>query len=161
MTNEDHKRYMARAIELSHQAAIVDSSGGAFGTVIVRDGKIIGEGRNRVVAENDPTWHGEIQAIREACKKIGSFKLEGATLYTSAQPCPMCLGATYWAGIMNVFYAATVEDALKYGNFDDSMIYEEIAKPVEQRKMALKQIMRPEAVEVWKQYAAKADKIQY
>lgn len=161
MTDDDHKRFMARAIELSHQAAIVDSSGGAFGTVIVLDGKIIGEGRNRVVAENDPTWHGEVQAIRAACKSLGTFKLEGATLYTSAEPCPMCLGATYWAGIKDVYYAATVGDALKYGNFDDSFIYEEIHKPVEQRQMRLKQIMQPEAVEVWKQYAARTDKVQY
>lgn len=159
--DEDHKKFMARAIELSRQAAIIDSSGGAFGTVIVQDGKIIGEGRNRVVAENDPTWHGEIQAIRAACKAVGNFKLDGATLYTSAEPCPMCLGATYWAGIKTVFYAATVGDALEYGNFDDSMIYDEIKKPVDQRSMSIKQIMQPEAVEVWKEYAAKSDKIQY
>lgn len=161
MADDDHKRFMARAIELSHQAAIIDSSGGAFGAVIVLNGKIIGEGRNRVVAENDPTWHGEMQAIRAACKSLGSFRLEGATLYTSAAPCPMCLGATYWAGIKDVYYGATVGDALKYGNFDDRFIYDEIKKPVEQRQMRLKQIMQAEAVEVWKQYGAKADKVQY
>jgi tRNA(Arg) A34 adenosine deaminase TadA len=161
MTDDDHKRFMARAIELSRQAAIIDSSGGAFGTVIVQDGKIIGEGRNRVVAENDPTWHGEIQAIREACKAVGSFKLEDATLYTSAEPCPMCLGATYWAGIKAVYYGASIGDALKYGNFDDSMIYDEIRKPVDQRALPIKQIMQCEAVEVWKEYAAKTDKVPY
>lgn len=161
MADEDHARFMARAIELSRKAAIVESTGGAFGTVIVKDGEIIGEGRNCVVAQNDPTWHGEIEAIRNACKAEQTFSLEGATLYTSAEPCPMCLGATYWAGIKEVYYAATVSDALKYGNFDDSMIYEEIRKPMDQRSMKITQIMQPEAVEVWKEYAAKADKIQY
>ena len=161
MADEDHERFMARAIELSYQAAIVDSSGGAFGTVIVKDGKIIGEGRNCVVSQKDPTWHGEIEAIRNACKAVDSFSLEGATLYTSAEPCPMCLGATYWAGIKTLYYAAQVEDALKYGNFDDSFIYSEIRKPTDQRTMKITQIMRPEAVEVWKQYAAKTDKVQY
>lgn len=161
MADEDHKRFMARAIALSRKAAIIESSGGAFGTVIVKDGKIIGEGRNCVVAENDPTWHGEIEAIRNACRALGSFSLESATLYTSAEPCPMCLGATYWAGIKTVYYAATVADALKYGNFDDSMIYSEIRKPADQRTMKLAQIMQPEAVEVWKEYAAKTDRVQY
>ncbi|MEO7865540.1 MAG: nucleoside deaminase [Sphingomicrobium sp.] len=161
MADENNDKFMARAIELSRKAAIIDSSGGAFGTVIVKDGEIIGEGRNCVVAENDPTWHGEIEAIRNACRDQGTFNLEGATLYTSAEPCPMCLGATYWAGIKTVYYAANVEDALKYGNFDDSMIYDEIRKPMDQRSMKLTQIMRPEAVEVWKEYAAKTDKIQY
>ena len=161
MADENHEKFMARAIELSRKAAIVESTGGAFGTVIVKDGEIIGEGRNCVVAENDPTWHGEIEAIRNACRKVGSFSLEGATLYTSAEPCPMCLGATYWAGIKTVYYAATVADALKYGNFDDSMIYAEIRKPANERSMKLTQIMQPEAVEVWKEYSEKTDKIQY
>lgn len=161
MADQDHEKFMARAIELSRKAAIVESTGGAFGTVIVMDGEIIGEGRNCVVAENDPTWHGEVEAIRNACKAKETFNLEGATLYTSAEPCPMCLGATYWAGIKDVYYAANVADALEYGNFDDSMIYEEIRKPMDQRSMHLTQIMRPEAVEVWKEYAAKTDRIQY
>ena len=161
MADTDDDRFMARAIELSRKAAIIDSSGGAFGTVIVKDGEIIGEGRNCVVAENDPTWHGEIEAIRNACRKLGSFSLEGATLYTSAEPCPMCLAATYWAGIKSVYYAATIADALKYGNFDDSMIYTEIRKPADQRTMKLTQIMQPEAVEVWKEYSEKTVRVQY
>jgi tRNA(Arg) A34 adenosine deaminase TadA len=161
MTATDDNTYMARAIELSRKTSLEDSAGGAFGCVIVKDGKIIGEGANRVVAENDPTWHGEIEAIRKACKAEGSFKLEGATLYTSAEPCPMCMAATYWAGIKRVFYAAQIEDALEYGNFDDSFIYSELRKPVEDRSIEIKQIMRPEAVEVWKLYQQKADKVQY
>lgn len=158
---EDDKRFMSRAIELSEKTSMVDSAGGVFGTVIVQNGQIIGEGANRVVAENDPTWHGEIQAIREACKKVGSFKLTGATLYTSAEPCPMCAAAAYWAGIERIFYAATCEDALEYGDFDDTMIYAELKKPATDRSIPAQQIMRDEAVEVWKKYKAKPDKVHY
>ena len=158
---EDDRRFMARAIALSEETSIVESAGGAFGCVIVREGAIIGEGANRVVAENDPTWHAEIAAIRNACRSEGSFKLPAATLYTSAEPCPMCLAACYWAGIETVYYASQVEDALQYGNFDDSMIYDEIRKPMGERSMAVRQIMRAEAVEVWKKYQAKEDTVQY
>lgn len=158
---EDDKRFMRRAIELSERTSMVESAGGVFGTVIVQDGRIIGEGANRVVAENDPTWHGEIQAIREACRKLGSFKLTGATLYTSAEPCPMCAAAAYWAGIERIFYAATCEDALEYGDFDDTMIYAELKKPATERSIPARQILRDEAVEVWKKYKAKPDKVHY
>jgi guanine deaminase len=158
---EDDRTFMARAIALSERTSIEDSAGGAFGCVIVRDGAVIGEGANRVVAENDPTWHAEVAAIRDACRAQGSFKLVRATLYTSAEPCPMCMAACYWAGIETVFYAAQVEDALQYGNFDDSMIYDEIRKPAGERAIAIRQIMRAEAVEVWKKYQAKKDRIQY
>jgi guanine deaminase len=160
MTETD-SRFMARAIALSEETSIVESAGGAFGCVVVQDGAIIGEGANRVVAENDPTWHAEMAAIRNACRSTGKFKLEKATLYTSSEPCPMCMAACYWAGIETVFYASQVEDALQYGNFDDSMIYDEIRKPAEERTIAIKQIMRAEAVEVWKKYQAKKDRIQY
>lgn len=160
MTSDDEK-FMRRAIALSEKTSLIDSAGGVFGTVIVRDGEIIGEGANRVVAENDPTWHGEIEAIRNACRKVGSFKLTGATLYTSAEPCPMCMAASYWAGISRVFYAATNEDALEYGDFDDSMIYGELRKPIAQRSITCTQIMQEEAVEVWKKYKNKADRVPY
>lgn len=160
MTDDD-RRFMQRAIELSEKTSLIDSAGGAFGSVIVQNGVIIGEGANRVVAENDPTWHGEIDAIRNACRKVGSFKLAGATLYTSAEPCPMCAAAAYWAGIERVFYAATCEDALQYGDFDDTMIYAELRKPVGERSMPARQIMRAEAVEVWKKYRDKADRVPY
>jgi guanine deaminase len=160
MTDDD-RRFMARAIALSEETSIVEGAGGAFGCVIVQDGTIIGEGANRVVAENDPTWHAEMAAIRQACRSLSSFKLPAATLYTSAEPCPMCMAACYWAGIEAVFYASQVEDALAYGNFDDSMIYDEVRKPVSERSIRIKQIMRAEAVEVWKRYQAKDDKIQY
>jgi guanine deaminase len=158
---QDDARFMKRAIELSAKTSLVDNAGGVFGCVIVRDGEILGEGANRVVAENDPTWHGEMEAIRAACKKEGSFKLKNATLITSAEPCPMCMAAIYWAGIERVVYASTNGDALEYGDFDDSMIYRELAKPVNQRSVKCEQIMREEAVEVWKKYKAKADRVPY
>ena len=160
MTDDD-RRFMTRAIALSEATSISEGAGGAFGCVIVQNGVIIGEGANRVVAENDPTWHAEVAAIRNACRAQGSFKLHAAVLYTSAEPCPMCMAACYWAGIATVFYASQVEDALHYGNFDDSMIYDEIRKPAGERAIAIKQIMRAEAVEVWKKYQAKEDKVQY
>ena len=160
MTEQD-RHFMARAIELSEKTSLIDSAGGVFGTVIVQNGQIIGEGANRVVAENDPTWHGEIQAIRNACAKVGSFKLPGSVLYTSAEPCPMCAAAAYWAGIERIFYASTCEDALEYGDFDDSMIYGELKKPVGERSVPAQQIMREEAVEVWKKYKAKSDRVPY
>ena len=158
---EDDRKFMTRAIELSEQTALIDSAGGVFGCVIVQDGKILAEGRNRVVAENDPTWHGEIEAIRKACKAEGSFKLRDATLYTSAEPCPMCMAAAYWAGVKAVYYAAQVEDALQYGGFDDSMIYAELKKDVGDRSIPIKQIMRAEAVAVWKKYQQKDDRVPY
>jgi tRNA(Arg) A34 adenosine deaminase TadA len=158
MTDED---FMRRAIELSRQTALVESAGGVFGTVIVQDGKIIAEGANRVVAENDPTWHGEIEAIRKACKAEGSFRLRDATLYTSAEPCPMCMAAAYWAGIKRVVYASTNADALQYGDFDDSMIYGELRKPPGERSIPMRQMLRAEAVEVWKAYKEKPDRVPY
>jgi guanine deaminase len=159
--NEDDKTYMSRAIALSAKTSLVDCAGGVFGSVIVKDGQIIGEGANRVVAENDPTWHGEIEAIRNACKTAGSFKLTGATLYTSAEPCPMCMAAAYWAGIERVYYASTNADARQYGDFDDDVIYKELAKPVDHRSIACTQIMQDEAVEVWKAYHDKPDRVPY
>lgn len=160
MTDDDVK-FMKRAIELSEKTSLIDSAGGVFGSVIVQDGTILAEGANRVVAENDPTWHGEMEAIRKACKKAGSFKLKNATLYTSAEPCPMCMAAAYWAGIERVYYGATNEDALKYGDFDDSMIYAELAKPTPKRSIHCTQMMQEEAVEVWKKYKNKPDRVPY
>ena len=161
MTEQDQK-FMQRAIELSAETSLVKKAGGVFGTVIVdKDGNILAEGANRVVAENDPTWHGEMEAIRKACKKVGSFKLKGCTLYSSAECCPMCAAAAYWAGIEKIFYAATVGDALEYGNFDDSMIYAELKKPTTQRSIPAEQILREEAVEVWEKYKNMPGRVQY
>jgi len=162
MVTEQDKKYMRRAIELAAETSLVKKAGGVFGAVIVdRHGNIIGEGANRVVAENDPTWHGEIEAIRAACKKVGSFKLSGCTLYTAGECCPMCAAAGYWAGIERIFYAATCGDALEYGNFDDSMIFAELKKPATTRSIPAEQLMRQECVEVWKQYKVMPGRIQY
>jgi len=157
----EHEKFIRMAIELSARAALEHSTGGAFGSVLVKDGKVISTGMNRVVASHDPTWHGEMEAIRLACITLKSFKLPGCILYTSAEPCPMCMATCYWAGIEQVFYAATVEDAFEYGNFDDRPIYEQLALPKEQRSIKMTQMLQEEAVDVWKQYKAKPDKVPY
>jgi guanine deaminase len=160
-THADHERFMRRAIELSKRAALEECTGGAFGTVIVKDGEIIAEGTNHVVANNDPTCHGEMEAIRQACKKLNTFKLNGCVLYTSSEPCPMCLTAAYWARIDKLFYGAGIDDAKQYGDFDDRPFYKEVALPAEKRSLPCKQILREEAVEIWKKYQAKPDKVHY
>lgn len=163
MSEQNHEKFMRRAIELSEIASLKEKSGGVFGSVIVKDNKIIAEGYNQVIKENDPTWHGEMQAIREACKKLKSPHLEGCVLYTSAQPCPMCLATAYWAHLDKIYYAAHVEDALKYGNFDDSQIYSELAKDAKNRVLPCIELntMRPEAVKIWQAYAEMPDRKPY
>lgn len=162
---DHHKQYnsefMKKAIDLSKRASIIEKSGGVFGAVIVKDGKIIGEGYNQVKRHNDPTWHAEMQAIREACKKMGSPHLEGCILYTSAECCPMCLAAAYWAHIDHIFYGARIEDSLKYGDFQDVGILDEIRKDPKQRTIKFTEMMRPEAVEIWKEFAALPDRARY
>jgi tRNA(Arg) A34 adenosine deaminase TadA len=161
MSNDAHTPFLRRAIELSARAALEFSTGGAFGAVIVKDGRIVSEGMNRVVASHDPTWHAEMEAIRLASVTLQSFKLTRCILYTSAEPCPMCLASSYWAGIESIYFAASVDDALTYGNFDDRFIYEELARPPAERKLKLHQALRDEAIEVWKRYQAKSDKVPY
>jgi guanine deaminase len=158
MTDE-HRQYMARAIELARRG-VEKNSGGPFGCVVVKGGEIVGEGNNRVTSTNDPTAHAEIVAIRNACNKLGSFQLEGCTIYTSCEPCPMCLGAIYWARPERVFYACDRDDAANIG-FDDDFIYEELEKNNGDRKLELTSLMRDEALEVFGQWAAKPDKIEY
>lgn len=161
LTQADHERFMRRAIELAHHASLDYSTGGVFGAVIVKDGEIISEGMNRVVASHDPTWHAEMEAIRLACVTLQNFKLDDCILYASGEPCPMCLATSYWAGIPTIYYASGIEDALEYGNFDDSFITEEFMKPKSERKIQPIQILRDEAVEVWKQYKNKPDRVEY
>jgi guanine deaminase len=161
MTNKKDEQFMTKAIELSRKASIIEKSGGVFGAVIVKDGKIIGEGYNQVIRHNDPTWHAEMQAIREACAKLKTPHLEGCILYTSAECCPMCLSAAYWAHIDHIYYGATTGDALKYGNFADIDILDEIRKDPKDRRISFTEISRPQAVEVWKEYAALTDKVHY
>lgn len=152
---------MRKAIELSRRASIVEKSGGVFGAVIVKDGEIIAEGYNQVIRHNDPTWHAEMQAIREACKKMGSPHLEGCTLYTSAECCPMCLSAAYWAHLDHIYYGAKVEDSLKYGDFQDVDILAELRKDPKDRRIKFTEMMRPEAVEVWKEFSKMPDRARY
>ena len=157
----NHKKFMQRAIELSREAALIKKTGGPFGAVVVKDGKIIGEGYNQVLKHNDPTWHGEMHAIREACKLMQSPHLEGAILYTSSEPCPMCLGAAYWAHIKYIYYSSTVEDALQYGDFQDFDMYREFKIAPNERKIKIYNIMREDAVECWKQFSNTPDRAKY
>ena len=149
---------MQRAIELSIES--VNSGGGPFGSVIVKDNKIISEGMNRVTVNNDPTAHGEIVAIREATKGLNNFNLKGCELYSSTEPCPMCLSAIYWARIDKVYYANTRNDAQKI-DFDDSLIYSELVKKIDQRKIPMIQIMREEGLKAFELWDKKTDKIKY
>lgn len=153
--------FMKRAIELSRRASIVEKTGGVFGAVVVKDGKIIAEGYNQVIKHNDPTWHAEMHAIREACKKLGTPHLEGCDIYTSAECCPMCLATAYWAHVRHIYYGATTEDALKYGDFADIDILDEVRKDPKERRIKFTEKMRPEAVEVWKEFAAMPDHVHY
>jgi tRNA(Arg) A34 adenosine deaminase TadA len=158
MSDIDHEKFMRRAIELSALAGVEYGTGGPFGAVVVKENKIVAEGMNRVIASNDPTWHGEIEAIRLACITLRTFKLTGCTLYTTSSPCPMCLAASIWADIERIYYSATVEETLQYGQFDNRWVYRELGLPPEQRRIPLTRLLPNEAVEVWKKYQAKTDK---
>ena len=150
--------FMKRAIELSLES--VNKGGGPFGCVIVKDEKIVSEGSNKVTSSKDPTAHGEIVAIREACKKINNFSLSGFELYSSCEPCPMCLSAIYWARIDKVYFANTRQDAQKI-DFDDSLIYSELQKNIEKRKIPMIQMMRSEALKAFELWHKKTDKVKY
>ena len=150
---------MRRAISLAQQG-IDAGAGGPFGAVVVLDGVIVGEGFNQVTSTNDPTAHAEVTAIRNACEKIGSFQLTDCAIYTSCEPCPMCLGAIYWSRPLRVFYAATRDDAANIG-FDDQFIYEEIEKTFEHRQMKLVNLMRGEGLTVFENWTNKSNKTKY
>lgn len=155
------EEWMQKAIDLSRRASIVEKTGGVFGAVIIKDGKVIAEGYNQVVKQNDPTWHAEMHAIREACKKLGTFHLEGCVLYSSAECCPMCLSAAYWAHIDHIFYGATTADSLQYGDFQDIDILDELRKEPKERRIQFVEMMRPEAVEIWKEFSQLPDRARY
>ena len=157
---QDRLEYIKLAIELSRKS--VDAGGGPFGAVIVKNGAVIGSGSNSVVPENDPTAHAEVLAIRDACRSLGVFNLESAVLYTSCEPCPMCLGAIYWAGIKEVYYANTRSDATQAG-FGDSFIYDQIPLDPENRTIPSFQIkdVRPEALKVFGMWDNKDNKTKY
>lgn len=150
--------FMQMAIDLSVEN--IESGGGPFGAVIVRDGVVIAVGTNKVVPNNDPTAHAEVSAIREACRKLGSFKLEGCTIYSSCEPCPMCLSAIYWAGISRLCYGNTKTDAAEI-NFDDSFIYDQMCMNNDERSLQCEQFMREEALVAFRKWASKQDKTEY
>lgn len=150
---------MARAIQLSVDN-VSCGNGGPFGAVVVKDGQVIAEGVNRVTAKNDPTAHAEMEAIRQACAKIGNFALKGCDIYTSCEPCPMCLGAIYWAHISHIYFGNVAAEASKIG-FDDSFIYHEFAQPLSARKIPMSQMMHEEALAAFRAWQEKPNKILY
>lgn len=150
---------MMEAIKLA-QIGVRENQGGPFGCVIVKNDTIVGRGNNRVTSTNDPTAHAEVVAIRDACKNIGTFQLDECEIYTSCEPCPMCLGAIYWARPKVIYYANNRKDAADIG-FDDSMIYEEMGKSYIERKIPILTISREEALSVFNEWKNKEDKTQY
>ena len=154
MSIESMRRAIALAIDNIHDG------GGPFAALVVRGGDVVAQGVNQVTVKNDPTAHAEIVAIRAACNALGTFQLTGCDLYTTCEPCPMCLGAIYWARPRQVYFGNTAADAANVG-FDDSFIYEEIARPHAQRKIPMSQMMREEALEGFRAWSAKDDKVRY
>jgi tRNA(Arg) A34 adenosine deaminase TadA len=155
MTNRE---LMQRAIDLSKES--VRNGGGPFGAVIAKNGEIIAEGSNCVTIDNDPTAHAEVSTIRKACKKLGTFDLEGCEIYTSCEPCPMCLGAIYWAHLDKIYYANDRKDAAEIG-FDDDFIYEELSLKPQDREKPSEILMREEALEAFRMWQEKEDKTEY
>lgn len=158
-TDADSLRFMRRAIDLSrlHMEA---GEGGPFGAVVVKEGEILGEGWNQVTSSHDPTAHAEVVAIRRACAKLGSFQLKGCEIYTSCEPCPMCLAAIYWARLDRIWYANGRTDAAAI-QFDDAWLYREVALPLEARSLPAFQLLREEALPVFQSWDRKADKVPY
>ncbi|HTH37866.1 MAG TPA: nucleoside deaminase [Pyrinomonadaceae bacterium] len=156
----DDKQLMLRAIELA-QKGLESNEGGPFGCVIARDGQVVGEGVNRVTSTNDPTAHAEVVAIRDACRNLNSFQLDGCVVYTSCEPCPMCLGAIYWARPERIYIACDRNDAADAG-FDDAFIYDELCgSDLENRKVPIVTLLKEEGLRVFENWIAKPDKIEY
>ena len=155
----NHDKHMSEVVKAAIQGMNANE-GGPFGCIVVKDGEIVGRGNNKVTSTNDPTAHAEITAIRQACKNLGSFQLDDCIIYTSCEPCPMCLGAIYWARPKKVYYGCNQRDAADIG-FDDQFIYKEILLPYEQRSIPFEQIGREIALEAFKLWSEKEDKIEY
>lgn len=155
---DSNEKFMRRAIAISEES--MHSGGGPFGAVIVKNGKIIAESGNSVTKDNDPTAHAEVNAIRKAAKKLGTFDLSGCIIYASCEPCPMCLGAIYWAHLDRIYYGANQHDAAQI-NFDDAFIYEELAVPVEERQKQMLRLLPTEALAAFEAWREKADKVEY
>ena len=154
-----NEKFMLAAIRISMEKMRANH-GGPFGAVVVRRGKIVGRGWNRVTSTNDPTAHAEVSAIRDACSRLKKFQLDDCELYTSCEPCPMCLAAIYWARLKRVYYGNTRKDAAKI-NFDDDFIYRQVACSISKRAIPMKQLLRKKALMAFKEWAQKADKIPY
>lgn len=150
---------MQRAISLAIES-VREGKGGPFAALVVKDGEILAEGTNQVTSTNDPTAHAEMLAIREACRKLGHFELKGCEIYTTCEPCPMCLGAIYWARPERVYFGGTAADAAKIG-FDDSLIYRQIRAPVSRRRIPMIRLMREQALEAFRVWENQKDKIPY
>ena len=159
MSLEKKKEFMREAIRLSIHN-VESGNGGPFGCVIVKNGEIIARGENNVTSTNDPTAHAEVTAIRRACSKLGTFQLDDCEIYTSCEPCPMCLGAIYWARPKAIYYANTKADAAAI-DFDDQFIYEEIERPIKERKLFTEQLLRDEALQGFKKWSESTNKIEY
>ena len=151
--------FLRQTFQLAREG-MTTNQGGPFGSLVVRDGEIVGRGFNQVTSTNDPTAHAEVVAIRDACRNLGTFQLEGCTLYASCEPCPMCLGAIYWARPSRIVYGAFHSDAAGAG-FDDQFIYEELDKPREERKIPMQQLLREEANAVFQEWEALEKRIPY
>ena len=157
ITNQD-REFMREAIRLASES--VRNGGGPFGAVIVKDGKIVAGSSNRVTIDNDPTAHAEVNTIREACRRLGTFDLSGCVIYTSCEPCPMCLGAIYWAHIDRIYYGNTRKDAADI-DFADDFIYEEMDKPLDERTVPIIPMLRDEAMQSFRLWTEKTDKTEY
>jgi len=158
MEMQEHEKFMRMAIELSEHN-VKQEAGGPFGAVIVKDGMVVARSANKVIQQNDPTAHAEIAVIRLACQELGSYTLEGCVIYTSCEPCPMCLGAIYWARLDKIYYANSKIDAADIG-FDDHFIYMELERPMKQRKLEIVQLLRDEALsafKLWEDFGSKTD----
>jgi len=156
---KQNEKFMGEAIKLSLKG-VLSGKGGPFGAIVVKNNQIIAEDHNRVTSTNDPTAHAEVVAIRKACKKLKTFNLVGCELYTSCEPCPMCLGAIYWSHLDAVYFANTKKDAASIG-FDDLFIYQEINRPIDKRRTKFKQIMHAEALTAFDLWRSKIDKTRY
>ncbi|MCO5052716.1 MAG: nucleoside deaminase [Verrucomicrobiae bacterium] len=154
-----NSKFMREAIRLSRKA-LRGNQGGPFGAVVVRQGKIVGRGWNQVTATNDPTAHAEVAAIRDACRRLRTFQLNDCELYTSCEPCPMCLSAIYWARLRKVYYANTRQDAQRI-DFDDALIYHEVAAPIAKRQIPMRQLLRADALDVFAAWSQKPDRVKY
>ena len=159
MEMKEHEKFMRMAIKLSEQN-VKESMGGPFGAVIVKDGQVIAKSSNKVIQQNDPTAHAEIAAIRLACRQLGNYNLQGCVMYTSCEPCPMCLGAIYWARIDTIYYANTKADAAEIG-FDDHFIYKEMGLPMQQRTLNIVQLLHDEAIGAFKLWEISGSKTDY